>query len=243
MSSASRCSSMITARPFSGRLCCAGQDIDDARRVCEVLGIPHYVLDYEQRFRETVINPFAESYVAGETPIPLRGLQPDGQVRRSSGDRARAWCRCAGDRPLHPLAPRPAARPAAAARPFPPGRRRPRPELFLFATTQEQIEYLRFRSVTLPWRRRGRLPRRWAGRRQEGRQPGHLLRAAGQIQRHRFEAESRMRRSPATSSISTAGCSASMTAFFTTRSGSGAASALPRASRSMSCISMRAAAG
>jgi tRNA-specific 2-thiouridylase len=50
--------------------CCAGQDIDDARRVCETLGIPHYVLDYEKRFREAVINPFAESYVAGETPIP-----------------------------------------------------------------------------------------------------------------------------------------------------------------------------
>jgi tRNA-specific 2-thiouridylase len=50
--------------------CCAGQDIDDARRVCEVLGIPHYVLDYEKRFQEAVINPFAESYVAGETPIP-----------------------------------------------------------------------------------------------------------------------------------------------------------------------------
>jgi tRNA-specific 2-thiouridylase len=50
--------------------CCAGQDIDDARRVCETLGIPHYVLDYEKRFQEAVINPFAESYVAGETPIP-----------------------------------------------------------------------------------------------------------------------------------------------------------------------------
>ena len=50
--------------------CCAGQDIDDARRVCETLGIPHYVLDYEARFRETVINPFAEAYAMGETPIP-----------------------------------------------------------------------------------------------------------------------------------------------------------------------------
>ena len=50
--------------------CCAGQDIDDARRVSETLGIPHYVLDYEERFRKAVIDPFAESYVAGETPIP-----------------------------------------------------------------------------------------------------------------------------------------------------------------------------
>ncbi len=50
--------------------CCAGQDIHDARRVAEHLGISHYVLDYERRFREAVIAPFAESYLAGETPIP-----------------------------------------------------------------------------------------------------------------------------------------------------------------------------
>ncbi|TJV08841.1 MAG: tRNA 2-thiouridine(34) synthase MnmA, partial [Mesorhizobium sp.] len=56
-----------THRPGS---CCAGQDIDDARRVSETLGIPHYVLNYEERFRKAVIDPFAESYVAGETPIP-----------------------------------------------------------------------------------------------------------------------------------------------------------------------------
>src|SRR5579872_5442128 len=50
--------------------CCAGQDIHDARRVAQTLGIPHYVLDYEARFRETVIEGFANSYVAGETPVP-----------------------------------------------------------------------------------------------------------------------------------------------------------------------------
>jgi tRNA-uridine 2-sulfurtransferase len=50
--------------------CCAGQDIHDARRVADKLGIPHYVLDYEQRFKATVMQAFAESYVAGETPVP-----------------------------------------------------------------------------------------------------------------------------------------------------------------------------
>jgi tRNA-specific 2-thiouridylase len=50
--------------------CCAGQDIHDARRVADKLGIPHYVLDYEQRFKATVMQAFADSYVAGETPIP-----------------------------------------------------------------------------------------------------------------------------------------------------------------------------
>lgn len=56
----------------SGRkgACCAGQDIHDARRVADAIGIPHYVLDYEQRFRTAVIDRFADSYLSGETPIP-----------------------------------------------------------------------------------------------------------------------------------------------------------------------------
>jgi tRNA-specific 2-thiouridylase len=50
--------------------CCAGQDINDARRVAEGLRIPHYVLDYEARFANAVMGEFADSYLAGETPVP-----------------------------------------------------------------------------------------------------------------------------------------------------------------------------
>src|SRR5208282_4814538 len=50
--------------------CCAGQDIHDARDVAERLGFPHYILDYETRFRQKVIEPFARAYVSGETPVP-----------------------------------------------------------------------------------------------------------------------------------------------------------------------------
>src|SRR5258708_39808984 len=50
--------------------CCAGQDIHDARAVAERIGIPHYVLDYESRFKEAVIDRFADSYMAGERPVP-----------------------------------------------------------------------------------------------------------------------------------------------------------------------------
>ncbi len=50
--------------------CCAGQDIYDARAVAAALAIPHYVLDYESRFKEAVIDRFADSYIHGETPVP-----------------------------------------------------------------------------------------------------------------------------------------------------------------------------
>ena len=50
--------------------CCAGQDIHDARRVAEAMGFAHYVLDYENMFRESVIDEFADAYLAGATPVP-----------------------------------------------------------------------------------------------------------------------------------------------------------------------------
>ena len=52
------------------KACCAGQDIYDAKRVAEMMNFPHYVLDYEDNFREKVIENFADTYLAGSTPIP-----------------------------------------------------------------------------------------------------------------------------------------------------------------------------
>ena len=70
--------------------CCAGRDIHDARAVAERIGIPHYVLDYEARFKEAVIDRFAESYAAGETPVPCVECNRVDQVRRPARHRARA---------------------------------------------------------------------------------------------------------------------------------------------------------
>ena len=69
--------------------CCAGHDIHDARDVAERIGIPHYVLDYESRFRESVIDNFADSYAVGRNAGALHRVQPLDQVPRSAGDRAR----------------------------------------------------------------------------------------------------------------------------------------------------------
>ena len=124
--------------------CCAGQDIDDARRVCEVLGIPHYVLDYEARFRETVINPFAESYVAGETPIPCVACNQTVKfadllaTARELGADALATGHYIRSRP-NPAPGYPNRR--ALYRPIDADRDQ---SYFLFATTQDQIDYLRF---------------------------------------------------------------------------------------------------
>ncbi len=119
--------------------CCAGQDIADAQRVSETLGIPHYVLDYEERFRKAVIDPFAESYVAGETPIPCVSCNQTVkfadllQTARDLGADALATG--------HYIRSRANGAHRALFRPVDTDRDQ---SYFLFATTQEQIDYLRF---------------------------------------------------------------------------------------------------
>lgn len=125
--------------------CCAGQDIEDARRVSESLGIPHYVLDYEARFREAVIDPFANSYVSGETPIPCVSCNQTVkfadllQTARDLGAAALATG--------HYIRSRANGAHRSLYRPVDTDRDQ---SYFLFATTQEQIDYLRFPLGHLP---------------------------------------------------------------------------------------------
>ena len=124
--------------------CCAGQDIDDARRVSETLGIPHYVLDYEKRFRETVINPFAEAYAMGETPIPCVACNQTVKFADllATAKELGADALATG----HYIRSRPNPTPDNATRRalFRPVDSDRDQSWFLFATTQEQIDYLRF---------------------------------------------------------------------------------------------------
>jgi tRNA-uridine 2-sulfurtransferase len=125
--------------------CCAGQDIHDARRVAEAVGIPHYVLDYESRFRATVIDRFAESYLAGETPIPC--VECNRTIKfRDLLDTARelgAEALATGHYVKRVLG----ARGAELHRGADPRRDQ---SYFLFATTPEQLDYLRFPLGDLP---------------------------------------------------------------------------------------------
>jgi len=119
--------------------CCAGADIYDAKRVAQSLGIPHYVLDYESRFRKAVIEDFADSYARGETPIPcvrcnqnvkfadlLDTARELGAEAMATGHYVRRVEGASGAQ-LH-----------AAADPV------RDQSYFLFATTQDQLDYLRF---------------------------------------------------------------------------------------------------
>ncbi|HEX6956571.1 MAG TPA: tRNA 2-thiouridine(34) synthase MnmA [Ferrovibrio sp.] len=120
--------------------CCAGQDIHDARQVAARLGIPHYVLDYESRFRQAVIDEFAESYIRGETPIPcircnqrvkfkdlLATARDLGADCLATGHYVRRVIGEGGAAELH-------------------RGRDPRRDqsYFLYATTREQLDFLRF---------------------------------------------------------------------------------------------------
>lgn len=123
----------------AGSTCCAGRDIHDARRVAEALDMPHYVLDYERRFASEVMDEFAESYLAGETPVPCVACNQKIKFRdllhmaKELGAAALATGHYISSKPgsdgweLH------CAADAERDQSY-----------FLFATTPEQLEFLRF---------------------------------------------------------------------------------------------------
>ena len=119
--------------------CCAGRDIHDARRVADRLGVPHYVLDFEQRFKQAVIDDFAATYAAGRTPIPcvrcnqrikFRDLM---EIARDLGADALVTGHYA--RRLGPPVGGELHRAVDATRDQ---------TYFLFATTRDQLDFLRF---------------------------------------------------------------------------------------------------
>lgn len=125
--------------------CCAGRDIRDARQVCDRLGIAHYVFDHESRFRDQVIDRFADDYLAGRTPIPC--------IQCNMGPKFTDLLAAARDLGADCLATghyvRRVEGPAGAElhRAADPARDQ---SYFLFATTQDQLDYLRFPLGALP---------------------------------------------------------------------------------------------
>ncbi|MBK8374701.1 tRNA 2-thiouridine(34) synthase MnmA [Sphingorhabdus sp.] len=119
--------------------CCAGQDIRDARAVSDKLGIAHYVFDHESRFRDSVIDQFADEYLSGRTPIPC--------VRCNMGVKFTDLFRLARELGADCLATGHYVRRVEGAdgaemhRALDPARDQ---SYFLFATTGEQLDYLRF---------------------------------------------------------------------------------------------------
>ncbi|MHA7900080.1 MAG: tRNA 2-thiouridine(34) synthase MnmA [Henriciella sp.] len=125
--------------------CCAGQDIHDARNVADQIGIPHYVLDYESRFKEQVMEDFADTYLSGATPIPcIRCNQTVkfSDLLRTAKDLG-ADCLATGHyiRREHGELSAELHRAADASRDQ---------SYFLFATTREQLDYVRFPLGDLP---------------------------------------------------------------------------------------------
>ena len=119
--------------------CCAGRDIHDARRVAEAMGFPHYVLDYENTFRESVIDEFADAYLGGATPVPC--IRCNERVKfRDLLETARdlnADCMATG----HYIRRMDGPAGAELQRAADPVRDQ---SYFLFSTTPEQLAYLRF---------------------------------------------------------------------------------------------------
>ncbi|AJP73324.1 tRNA 2-thiouridine(34) synthase MnmA [Sphingomonas hengshuiensis] len=119
--------------------CCAGRDIRDARAVCDRLGIAHYVFDHESSFRETVIDDFADEYLAGRTPIPC--------VKCNMGPKFTDLFKLARDLGADCLATGHYVRRVMGAagaelhRAVDPARDQ---SYFLFATTRDQLDFLRF---------------------------------------------------------------------------------------------------
>ena len=125
--------------------CCAGQDIYDARAVADRLGIAHYVFDYESRFRESVIARFADEYVNGRTPIPCISCNQGvkftdllGLARDLGAD-----CLATG----HYVRRVPGPHGAELLRAADPARDQ---SYFLFATTRDQLDFLRFPLGAMP---------------------------------------------------------------------------------------------
>lgn len=119
--------------------CCAGQDIHDARRVAERIGFPHYVLDYENKFKESVIDEFADAYLAGATPVPC--IRCNERVKfRDLLETARdldADCMATG----HYIQRKMGVNGAELHMATDANRDQ---SYFLFSTTQEQLDFLRF---------------------------------------------------------------------------------------------------
>jgi len=119
--------------------CCAGSDIHDARTVAAKIGIPHFVLDYETRFREQVIQPFADSYARGETPVPCISCNQTVKFKDllSTAKDLGGAALVTG----HYIESRNAGNHRAMYRAHDADRDQ---SYFLYATKQEQLDYLRF---------------------------------------------------------------------------------------------------